>query len=86
MVVVSAELINNSNQSNILMIGGRKPYFYSYDICTGIMTKVPGTFLLECIFIDIYIYIGILGKEINSFENFVTSPDLTKIAVIGLFP
>jgi U3 small nucleolar RNA-associated protein 18 len=57
MAIKSAEYLGGSS-SNEVILGGRRPYFYSYDIESGAMAKV----------------LGCTGKNIKSHEGLSVSP------------
>ncbi len=54
-------------QSNDVVVGGRKPYFYHYDGTTGKVAKIPGP----------------MGKGLKSHESMTVSPEGSRIAFAG---
>jgi len=62
-------LSNNSNQSNEIILCGGVPYFYSYDISTGSIIKIPG-------------FRNRTG--LCKFDKMAVSPDSSTIAFSGL--
>eukprot|EP01028_Stygiella_incarcerata_P007595 TRINITY_DN31518_c0_g1_i1.p1 TRINITY_DN31518_c0_g1~~TRINITY_DN31518_c0_g1_i1.p1 ORF type:complete len:562 (+),score=146.97 TRINITY_DN31518_c0_g1_i1:135-1688(+) len=51
-----------------LLIGGRRPFYYSFDVMTGKLTR----------------YHGILGASVTkSYDNFVVSPDNDTVCFLG---
>ena len=66
MIVSSANFVGKS--LNQVVVAGRKPYFYSYDMRSGRSMKVP----------------GLHGKGLKSHELMAVSPKGTKIAFAGV--
>lgn len=64
MPISEACFLGNTSE---VVIGGRKPYFYSYDSESGKTSKVP----------------GLMGKNLKSYENLLVSPKGTRIAFLG---
>jgi U3 small nucleolar RNA-associated protein 18 len=64
MAIQSASFIGNTAE---VVLGGRKPFFYSYDTITGNVLKIP----------------GLMGKSLKSHENMIVSPNGSKIAFAG---
>ena len=64
MPISCATFLGNSSQ---VVIGGRKPFFYSYDCESGKVTKVP----------------GLMGRGLKSHENMIVSPEGSRIAFLG---
>lgn len=64
MAIQSASFIGNTAE---VIVGGRKPFFYSYDTITGNVLKIP----------------GLMGKGLKSHENMIISPNGSKIAFAG---
>eukprot|EP01038_Epipyxis_sp_PR26KG_P006613 gene6613-9080_t len=64
MAVIKSSFIGNGND---VMCVGRKPYCYSYDTISGLITKIKGP----------------IGKELKSLENMFVSPDGHNIAFLG---
>jgi len=64
MPISEACFLGNTSE---VVIGGRKPYFYSYDSESGKTSKVP----------------GLMGKTLKSYENLLVSPKGTRIAFLG---
>lgn len=67
MPILDAKL--RGNDCSEVLVVGRKPYFYAYDMESGIVTKVRGL-------------VG-SGKSINSHETMAVCPDGSKIAFAG---
>jgi len=57
MAIKNAQFVGGSTSGEVV-IGGRKPYFYSYDTGSGAVTKIPGC----------------MGKNIKSHEVLAVSP------------
>lgn len=64
MPISCASFLGNTEH---VIVGGRKPYFYSYNTTNGNIIKVP----------------GLMGKGLKSHENMAVSPDGSKIAFAG---
>jgi U3 small nucleolar RNA-associated protein 18 len=67
MPILGAQLLGEDSAE--LIVIGRKPYFYSYDLETGIVTKIRSL-------------VG-SGKGLNSHETMAIAPDGAKIAFAG---
>jgi U3 small nucleolar RNA-associated protein 18 len=67
MSISCASFLGNSSSSSEVVLSGRKPYFYSYDVTSGAMNKIT----------------GLMGKGLKSHEVMVTSPLGTRIAFAG---
>lgn len=58
MSIKTAEFLGGAKGAGEVIVGGRRPYFYSYDVGSGSITKIPGC----------------RHKEIKSHEVLATSP------------
>ena len=64
MPITTAEFLHANGE---VVLAGRRPFFYTYDLESGNMMKVP----------------RILGRKEKSFERFTISPDGKYIAFVG---
>lgn len=56
-----------SGPTNEVIVTGRRPFFYSYDMESGSMHRIA----------------GLIGKTHKSYEGFVSSNDGTRLAFLG---
>lgn len=59
MSIKFAEFVGDPTSGEVI-VGGRKPFFYSYDTVTGRTVKIPGLFINLFVYLFINLFINLL--------------------------